>query len=267
MEAGGFALYATLPIPLPYNSLSYYDNKIKDLYSITHTCKRPLASITFLSDPDADNGFPLMMEIRLANSTAPPEMRAPYLCNFTSDQTSTALYLFATPRFSTTLSFLRLDWDGNLRMYTYSPQIEYNTWDITYERFKYGGLYGCGLPKKCGSLGICGDSQCVACPKPQGLQGWTSSCSPPSLPACNYSSVAVDFYKVVGAEHFSSKYVAGIEKINVVECKRRCLSDCKCAAFFYWQESSKCFLTQTVDTLQQSSNSTHLAFIKYPKNV
>ncbi|GLJ14017.1 hypothetical protein SUGI_0224060 [Cryptomeria japonica] len=98
--------------------------------------------------------------MRLANVSAPSQHRAPELCNLISDETSTALYTFTTPRFNSTLSFLRLDWDGNLRMYTYSPQIEYNQWDITYERFKcQDGVYGCRPPRKCGSFGLCEDGR------------------------------------------------------------------------------------------------------------
>ncbi|GLJ14014.1 hypothetical protein SUGI_0224020 [Cryptomeria japonica] len=138
------------------------------------------------------------------------------------------------------IRFLRLDWDGNLGMYTYSPDVEGNTWDMIYERFKNGeGIYGCGPPKKCGSLGVC--------PQPDGVKAWSPNCSPPKLPACSgINSASVDFYKLVGVEHFSKKYAAGIGKLTVVECKRRCLSDCKCAAFFYWQESSTCFLTELI---------------------
>uniref|UniRef100_A0A0D6R4V4 Bulb-type lectin domain-containing protein n=1 Tax=Araucaria cunninghamii TaxID=56994 RepID=A0A0D6R4V4_ARACU len=262
MEAGGLALYFN---GVPYWTLSFYASELKDLFSITHTCKRAVATITFLSDPDAENGYRQMLEMRLGNSTAPPERRAAALCNLTSDGISTALYSFTTPRFSTTLSFVRLDSDGNLRMYTYSPQIEYNTWDITYERFKCGGtgIYGCGLPRKCGSFGLCEKSQCVACPQPGGLLGWSDQCSPPVLPNCGTTPAShVDFYEVVGAEHFSSKYAAAIGNVKMEECRRRCLGDCKCAAFFYWEESSKCFLTQSLDTLQQLGNTKHLAFIK-----
>lgn len=174
LEAGGFAMYPTFPgsKPLPYWTLSYYASDLKDLFSSTHACKRPVGKMTFLSDPEAENGFRQMMEMTLANSSAPVNLRLPALCNLTSDETSTALYAFTTPRFSTALSFMRLDSDGNLRMYTYSPGIELNTWDVTYERFKCGEeKYGCGLPRKCGAFGVCGDSQCVACPQPQGLVG------------------------------------------------------------------------------------------------
>ncbi|GLJ14010.1 hypothetical protein SUGI_0223980 [Cryptomeria japonica] len=267
MEAGGFALYASLPNPLPYWTLSFYDNERKDLFSIKHTCERPVASITFLSDPEARNGFRQIIEMQLSNTSAPAQQRAPELCNLTSQ--STVSYGFNFPRFNTTLSFLRLDWDGNLRIYTYSPDVEGNTWDITYERFKSGeGIYGCGPPKKCGSLGVCQDSSCVACPQPDGVKAWSPKCSPPKLPACSAkNSSSLDFYKLVGVDHFSKKYAPGIGKLTVVECKRRCLSDCKCAAFFYWQESSTCFLTQSLYTLHQLGNSTHLAFIKYAKNV
>lgn len=272
MEAGGFALYASFPDPLPYWTLSFYDASVKDIYAITHTCKKPVSSITFLSDPEAENGFRQEMEMKLANFTAAPEFRAPELCNLISEETTTALYGFNIPRFNTTLSFLRLDSDGDLRMYTYSPHIELNTWDITYQRFGcWRGVPQCGLPRKCGGFGVCEKGQCVACPQIDGFKGWSTSCSPPSLPNCKdaSSNSSVDFYKLVGAEHFSSKYVNASRtgKTSLEECRRRCLNDCTCAAFFYWEESSACFQTQTVGTLNQLGNSTHLAFIKTVKKV
>ncbi|KAH9296905.1 hypothetical protein KI387_028587, partial [Taxus chinensis] len=45
MEAGGFVMYASFLTPLPYNTLSYYDNKIKGMLEAIpsyRVCKRPL---------------------------------------------------------------------------------------------------------------------------------------------------------------------------------------------------------------------------------
>lgn len=44
MEAGGFALYAIFPDPLTYWTLSFFDQSVKDIYAITHTCKKPVSS-------------------------------------------------------------------------------------------------------------------------------------------------------------------------------------------------------------------------------
>eukprot|EP01018_Ginkgo_biloba_P037163 Gb_07970 [translate_table: standard] len=272
MEAGGLALYTSFPNPLPYWTLSYYDSDRKDLFAITHACQRPVGKITFLSDPEAGNGFAQEIEMRLANFSAPAKVIAPELCKLTSNETTTALYGFNTPRFSTRLSFVRLDSDGNLRMYTYSPELDrdYNTWVITYQRYGCGFADACGLPRKCGKFGLCQEEgQCVACPEADGLKAWSNKCSPPALPKCNNltSSGGVDFYKIVGAEHYSNKYIAGKGSLTIglEECRKRCLSDCSCAAFFYWKESSTCFLTRSLDTLQQLGNPKHLAFIKTVK--
>ncbi|GLJ14018.1 hypothetical protein SUGI_0224070 [Cryptomeria japonica] len=83
------------------------------------TCERPVSTITFLSDPEAENGFRQIIEMQLSNSSAPAQQRARELCNLSSE--STVSHSFNFPRFNTTLSLLRLDWDGNLRMYTFSP--------------------------------------------------------------------------------------------------------------------------------------------------
>ncbi|KAH9314146.1 hypothetical protein KI387_022773 [Taxus chinensis] len=269
MEAGGFALYASFPRPVPYWTVSYFDVDRNKLLDPTHTCKQPLGSITFVSEQNGllFDGFHQLLEMSLANLTAPRKWRSSQLCDITPYES----WRFGLNAFKIdpALSFLRLDWDGNLRAYTFTASTDGNMWDITYERFdcKAGPVDGCGPPRKCGSFGLCEDGNCVACPHPDGLKGWSNKCAPPQLPTCKTSNASLDFYKVVGAEHFSNKYVAGIGKIKVGECRSRCLRDCKCAAFFYWEESSTCFLTQTLDTLQQLGNTTHLAFIKYVTRV
>lgn len=52
---------------------------------------------------------------------------------------------------------------------------------------------------------VCNKDQRVACPKPQGLLGWSDACALPVLPTCN-NGANVDFYKVEGVEHYNSAY-------------------------------------------------------------
>lgn len=131
--------------------------------------------------------------MKLANFTAASDFRALELCDLISEETTMTLYGFNIPIFNTTLSFLRLDSDEDLRMYTYSPDIELNTWDITYQRFGcWLGVPQYGLPRKCGGFGVREKGQFMACPQIDGLKGWSTSCSPPSLP--NYKDASFNSF-------------------------------------------------------------------------
>lgn len=109
-----------------------------------------------------------MIQMRLANFTAAPEFRALELCNLTSEETSTALYSFNTPRFNTNRSFLRLEPDGDLKMYSSS---QFNKWDIAYQRFGcWRGVPRCDLVRKFrGSMVVSRRCQCVACAQADGI--------------------------------------------------------------------------------------------------
>lgn len=104
----------------------------------------------------------------------------------------------------------------------------------------------------------------MACPSPKGLLGWSSGCAPPKLGPCNGRS-KVDYYKVVGVEHFMSRFSEGDGPMKVGDCRDKCSKDCKCVGFFYREESSKCLLAPVLGTLTKVSNSSHVGFIKVSK--
>ncbi|KAK1378605.1 Epidermis-specific secreted glycoprotein EP1 [Heracleum sosnowskyi] len=132
---------------------------------------------------------------------------------------SSGTRLLARPKYNATLSMLRLDIDGNLRIYTYDENVEWGAWEVTYKLLNreddVESTSECRLPKKCGSFGVCEDNQCVACPTAAGLLGWSKTCAPPILPACK-GRANVDYYKVVGVEHFLNGYGKGGPKKAVV---------------------------------------------------
>ncbi|KAJ8421844.1 hypothetical protein Cgig2_030933 [Carnegiea gigantea] len=116
----------------------------------------------------------------------------------------------ARPKYNSTLSFLRLGIDGNLRVYTYSDKVDWAAWEVTFTLFARDSPYAlwdteCQLPQRCGDFGLCEDSQCVACPTPQGLLGWSKNCKQPKASCGNN----VKYYKLEGVDHFSSKYTKG----------------------------------------------------------
>lgn len=209
-----------------------------------------LSSLTFYCKPEygANHAYELGFIYILADPSKPSDS------------------ILTRPKYNSTYSMLRVDMDGNLRIYTFEEYVDWGSWETTYILLdrNQGRETECKLPKRCGELGVCEDDQCVACPKPQGLQGWSRSCAPPVLPPCKGGSSGgkVDYYKVDGVEHFTRAYDEGNGPMKLVECKSRCTKDCKCLGFFYREESSKCLLVPELGTLIKTSNSTHVGYIK-----
>ncbi|CAI9087280.1 OLC1v1021317C1 [Oldenlandia corymbosa var. corymbosa] len=170
------------------------------------------------------------------------------------------------PKYNTTYSFLRVDIDGNLRIYTYDDIVDNQAWEITFVLFDRdeGRASECNLPRRCGSLGVCEDDQCVACPKQQGLLGWSKTCAPPALLPCKAGSM-VDYYKVDGVEHYTSEFNPGSGPMSLAQCKVVCTKDCKCLGFFYQRKTSKCLLVPVLGTLVKVPNSTYTGYIKISK--
>ncbi|PIA27013.1 hypothetical protein AQUCO_08400050v1 [Aquilegia coerulea] len=171
-------------------------------------------------------------------------------------------------KFNSTLSILRVGLDGSLKVYSFYDRVQLGGWEVTFSAFDRDDLYGvseCRLPTKCGSLGVCEDNECVACPTPKGLLGWSKNCALPKLPSCKPGSQVVNYFKVVGVEHFTYEYTQGEGPIKLADCRAKCSKDCGCLGFFYREESSKCLVVPEVGTLSKVSNQTHVAYIKMSK--
>ncbi|RZC83839.1 hypothetical protein C5167_046618 [Papaver somniferum] len=91
---------------------------------------------------------------------------------------------------------------------------------------------------------------CIACPSPKGLLGWSENRKPPAAPSCKTGGAAPKYYKIAGVQHFSSPYDEGQGPMKVTDCRDKCSKDCKCAGFFYREESSKCFSVPVLDDLR-----------------
>ncbi|KAI3908986.1 hypothetical protein MKW92_036297 [Papaver armeniacum] len=172
-------------------------------------------------------------------------------------------------KYNSTLSIFRLGSDGNLYIYTYYEKGRKDAWEETYTEFTSSWYAGeCLLPEKCGSLGICENSQCVACPMPKGLMGWSKDCKPVNLPSCDVGAANVSYYRVDGVDHFLDTNNEGKGPMKIDECRKKCSNDCKCMAFFYRKDSSMCLLTVQLNTLikaQDSSSAERVTYIKYAK--
>ena len=170
----------------------------------------------------------------------------------------------ARPKYNSTATFLRLDIDGNIRLYTYFDKVDYQGWEVTYTLFNRDSSRQteCQLPERCGKFGLCEDSQCVGCPSPKGLMGWSKDCAPLKLSGCGEKDF--HYYKLEGVDHFMIKYSNGDGAVKQTQCSNKCSKDCKCMGYFYHTLTSRCWIAYDLNTLIRIQNSTHLAYIKAP---
>ncbi|KAI3852050.1 hypothetical protein MKW98_020049 [Papaver atlanticum] len=173
---------------------------------------------------------------------------------FISNHSSSGRSILGRPKYNSTLSFLRLGSDGSLKIYTLYDRVVYANWEVTFSLFDLitgnDGISQCLLPSRCGSFGVCEDEQCVACPTVKGLLGWSKNCAPPPQRKCNIGKPnKVDYFKIVGVQHFMNDYSKGEGSLKLAECRDKCSEDCECLGFFYEQDSSKCFLAPVLGTL------------------
>ncbi|GAV91128.1 B_lectin domain-containing protein [Cephalotus follicularis] len=207
-----------------------------------------LANVTLSITPDTVEGYAYDMQLNFG----------------VEGSTDVIDFLIARPKYNSTLSFIRLGIDGNLKLYTYYDHVDWRAWEVTFTLFSRDSDLEteCQLPLRCGSLGLCEDNQCVACPTANGLTGWSQGCQPVKLPSCNPNSF--HYNKLEGVDHFMSKYTSGAGPVKEIDCLKKCSSDCKCLGYFYHTLSSKCWVAYDLMTLTKVSNSTHLGYIKFP---
>ncbi|KAK1302278.1 Epidermis-specific secreted glycoprotein EP1 [Acorus calamus] len=247
LESKGFTMYYKVPNS-PNPIIYYYSSEMFEVE------KGTTDNITFEAEQETEGAS--AYEIRFAFGGAVTA--------------TTGTRILSRPKYNATYTFLRMEMDGNLKAYTYDENVDWGAWEETFTLFDREGsssarVSECYLPKHCGSLGMCESDMCVACPTPKGVLGWSSGCAPPKLPSCKSASVNVDYYKVVGAEHFSSRYNEGLGPMMLAECKKRCSTNCGCVGFFYREESSNCLTVPVLGTISSVSNTSHLAFIKIGK--
>ncbi|KAK8507419.1 hypothetical protein V6N13_141440 [Hibiscus sabdariffa] len=240
MESKSLVLYykgPNTPKPILYFNPEFWVN----------VRKGPLEYVKFDSTPENDEGtaYGLNLEYH-SNSSFGGTMR------------------IGRPNYNSTLSFLRLEMDGNLKVYTYYDPVFDGAWDVTFTLFTRNPTWDdeCQLPERCGKFGLCEDSQCVACPSPNGLMGWSKDCDVKKLLSCNEKDFY--YYKLQGVDHFMTRYTRG-NAIKEGDCGKKCSQDCKCLGYFYNQQSSRCWVAYDLKTLTRVANSTHVAYIKAPK--
>ncbi|KAI3457375.1 hypothetical protein Pfo_014038 [Paulownia fortunei] len=234
LEPKRFALYyTTRNSPKP---MLYFDST--DYLMLG---KGALDVLTFNCQPETEDGF--AYELRL-------------------ESRDEGYWILSRPKYNSTLTYIRLGIDGGLRAYTFYDKVDYGVWEETFTLCPRGSGGECQLPERCGEFGLCEDSQCVGCPSPNGLLGWSKSCGPPKLTSCKDNDIK--YYKLEGVDHFMSRYTMGNGPMKEEECSRKCTLDCKCLGFFFNRAESRCWIVYYLKALTKVENSTHLGYIKAP---
>ncbi|XP_021734878.1 EP1-like glycoprotein 4 [Chenopodium quinoa] len=185
----------------------------------------------------------------------------------TTDSLSSSNQELVQTSYDSRLSFLRLDYDGKLRVNTY-PNLDGNWYEV-FTLFKGEplprnqlGATECQMPEKCGKFGVCYKGECVACPSPRGLMSWSEDCAPPTVGGCSRDETDAKYYKIRGVRHFSCMYTEGEGPMKPRKCKAKCSKDRKCLGFFYDVEKLRCWIVYDLMTLTKTDNPKHLGYIK-----
>ncbi|KAI7743698.1 hypothetical protein M8C21_014964 [Ambrosia artemisiifolia] len=242
MEPKGLAMYYKSPnAPRPMKYWSSIERFTIDKGSMTN--------LTLNSEPDPDDGYLHYLSFDY----------------FTTNPSSNQSSYIAYRKFDSRLSFLRLEIDGNLRLYTYDDNLDggWVAWELVYTFLDRDSREGeCQLPKRCGEFGLCEDNQCVACPTANGLSGWSKNCEVKKVTSCKASDF--HYYMLQGVDHFMIKYTKGEGPMKQRDCVAKCTKDCKCMGYFYHTDEMRCWIAYDLKTLTRVGNLTHLAYIKTP---
>ncbi|TKY49173.1 Epidermis-specific secreted glycoprotein EP1 [Spatholobus suberectus] len=162
---------------------------------------------------------------------------------------------------NSTLTYVRLGIDGNIRLHTYFLGVHSGVWQVTYTLFDrdFHDESECQWPEKCGKFGLCEDDQCVACPLENGLFGWSNNCTTKPVTSCKASEF--HYYKLEGVRHYISKYIMGYS-VSESTYGNKCTKDCKCVGYFYHKENSRCWIAYDLQTLTRVANSSRVGYIK-----
>lgn len=217
-----------------------------DLNTLLFVSGGSIEFVNFTCNPESEEAFAfeLTLEYRIVNSS------------------SGGNRILSRPKYNSTLTYLRLGIDGSLKAYTFYDKVDYGAWEVTYTLFSREDGQECQLPSRCGKFGLCEDSQCVACPTPSGLLGWSKDCDSPKLKSCSVKDFK--YYKLEGVDHFLSTFTRGDGPVKQDDCSKKCTTDCKCLGYFYHQDTSRCWIAYELKTLIRVANSTHLGYIKAP---
>lgn len=282
VEHGGLALYAPPSLwgslqeqKLPYHVSSL--NADQNLAGVTTSCQHP-AQITF----DSNQGLVVAYDMTLMF----PSVSNASVCSKTYGETALVLSNYGQ---SENHQFVKLDTDGNLRLYAYASNS--TDWQVVASVF----TSKCDIPGACSKYGICFRDRCTCSdsskveepPEVPNVEDSTANDNPPSLLlSCkppnatgaspgvtgmstsincttSESGYAQEMFIVADADYFSNQYVTpDYLKSSVYECGQHCLNSCSCSASFYHNDSGACFFVADVHSLQKASQKGYSALLK-----
>ncbi|KAK1395097.1 Bulb-type lectin domain-containing protein [Heracleum sosnowskyi] len=169
------------------------------------------------------------------------------------------LEIFALPPAISSVQYMRLEFDGHLRVYEWKQK-----WEVIADLLT--GFSGqCGYPLVCGKYGICSNKQC-SCPgssnttgvgyfKPVQEKYHNLGCTEITPLSCSASKYQ-DFVELKDVTYFTNNYT--INNIDLNKCKRVCSKDCSCKAAIFRTEmdppTRNCLLLSEVFSLIVDSN-------------
>ncbi|KAH9313818.1 hypothetical protein KI387_022445, partial [Taxus chinensis] len=246
MEPGGVVWYGNFPSPLPYGAWTFnplgFQSSSSVNFALHSACNKTRLGYDL-------NGESITL-VQEGNVTAECIQEIKGL-----DSTTTNIVTGAQLG-NSIFRFLRLDMDGNLRTYIQSPLQQFPDTDI----FSIFFQDVCKLPNICGPLGICSPGGTCKCEKEsifkqsQSKQG----CLPRKTSICGASNQLVE---LEGIDYFANPYMQQSVS-TLAQCKKLCLSNCSCAAVFFWGNSKACYHYQEIKSLRNVSDKSIRAFIK-----
>ncbi|KAL4200191.1 hypothetical protein AMTRI_Chr03g148490 [Amborella trichopoda] len=211
------------------------------------------------------NSFEIYISANLTNSSS---------CVFAKSKT---VFNNPSPNNTDDYRFLRLDYDGNLRIYTLDPSpdnpLNLSLWMFS-ELINPDDL--CDLPMSCGQYGLCRNKQC-SCPGSGTLDQFeqmdgldvAKGCEPRSpLSNCTGESDGSDDHllPLPGYDYFLNDLNSPETHTDEADCQSICLKDCDCKAVFYRNMTGACFpVREEIRTLKAADNQTFKAYLRVSK--
>ncbi|XP_044410172.1 G-type lectin S-receptor-like serine/threonine-protein kinase SD2-5 [Triticum aestivum] len=135
----------------------------------------------------------------------------------------------------TYIQYMRLDFDGHLRLYGWSDE----EWTVLFDVMQSEGMNDCDYPTVCGENSICTDGQC-GCP----VENNSSSSyfklvdeRKPNLgctPLIQITCQEIQHHRLLtlpNISYFDSSHMVNATSID--DCKRACLKNCSCMAVLF----------------------------------
>ncbi|CAD6336471.1 unnamed protein product [Miscanthus lutarioriparius] len=166
---------------------------------------------------------------------------------------------------SHTIRRLTLDYDGNLRLYSLNKAD--GTWSVTWMAFPQL----CTVRGLCGENGICVYTPVPACACAPGFEVIDPSerskgCRPKTNISCDAQKVKFAKLPHTG---FNGYDMAALRFVSLDFCMNKCLNDCNCKGFAYWEGIGDCYpkLALVGGVTLHHIGTTGTMYIKLPKGV